>query len=158
MCSCVSQLRAYLHVCVYKGLSHPTILSSATTHTDRCEDWREPEPRLWSTASLSKYYSLSLSLPFSNLCLPLLLPRSMSACLPLGLAVLSLPHCAKHRAPLCYSEKEMQVEPNPPCFQSNIILPLFVTASKNINLTLGNKWGSDKIELLMSWMSDFQCI
>lgn len=158
-CVCVSVLvpvRACLHVCIYKGLAHPTILGFATTHTDRCEDWREQEPRLWSMASLSKYFSLSPS----NLCLPLAL--SFNVCLSLGPSVFSLSHCARHRGPLCYSEKEMRLEPNLPWFLPNIIPPLFLgspimrLASDNISLTLGNKWSSHRMDLMMYWMSDFK--
>lgn len=78
---CASQCVARLHVCVYKGLAHPTTLSFATTHKDRCEDWREREPRLWSMASLSKYYSLSL--PPIYVCRS----RSLIQCLSVSLLV-----------------------------------------------------------------------
>lgn len=101
-----------------------------------------------------------LSLSPSNLCLPLAL--SFNVCLSLGPSVFSLSHCARHRGPLCYSEKEMQLEPNLPWFLPNIIPPLFLRspimrlASDNISLTLGNKWSSHRMDLMMYWMSDFK--
>ena len=103
LCVCVCErarvpVGACLHVCVYKGLAHPTIRSFATTHTDRCEDWREREPRLWSTASLSKYYSHS-----PNFCLSLSFSLSFTVCLSLGfLCILSFPLCQTQRASLLF--------------------------------------------------------
>lgn len=79
-CVC-APVGAGLRVCVYKGLAHPTIHGFATTHTDRCEDWSEREPRLRSTASLSKHCSLSLSLsqsPSASLSLCLSVSPSVS--------------------------------------------------------------------------------
>lgn len=148
---------------VFAKGSHIPRLSASPQHTRtgvRTGESGSPDCGAWPRWA---NITLSLSLPPSDLCLPLSLSHSMSVCLPLGLAVFSLSHCAKHREPLCYSEKEMQPEPNLPCFLSNIILPLFLRshimclASNNISMTLGNKWRSDEIDLVMSWMSDFKC-
>lgn len=86
---------ACLHVCIYKGLAHPTILSLATTHTDRCEDWREREPRFWSMASLSKYYSLPISVSLSCSVIQYL-------SLSFTLCILSFPLCQTQRASLLF--------------------------------------------------------
>lgn len=143
---------------MFTKCSHIPRLSASPQHTQAgARTGGEREPRLWSMALLSKHYSLS------DLCLPLSRSHSLSVCLPLGLAAFSLSHCAKHREPLCYSAKEMQPEPNLPCFLPNIIPPLFLwshimrLASNSISMTLGNKRRSDKMDLVMSWMSDFKC-
>lgn len=156
VCECVSQC---VPACVFvftKG-SHIPRFPASPQHTQtgvRTGESESPDCGAWP-----RWANITLSLQFRSTARSL----SFNVCLPLGLSVFSLSHCAKHRGPLCYSEKEMQLEPNPPCFLSNIIPPLFLrtptmlSASNNISLTLGNKWSWDKTDLVMSWMSDFKC-
>jgi len=114
---CIS-VGARLHVCVYKGLAHPTTPSFATTHTDRCEDWREREPRLWSMASLSKYHSRSPN--FSQFLSPSLTLLSLLVSL-----YALFPTVPDIEGLFVIQSRKHKPEPNQPCFLLDII-PLFV--------------------------------